>query len=178
MTTQADFATTYQHMSDEQLLQIGGEGRLVEEATLALQTEMRRRKLTPEMVKSFRSETLRYELAQKAEDPNVRRGLFGLGFRLYGRAYLSDEDKHHGIQVRTKWFTLRGLPIIPTASYRYSCHDVTTGLIEWKEERVIDQVPLNWKQAIRTWAKSTGLFLLAVALTFAFLVWHDRVHNP
>jgi hypothetical protein len=177
MTEKTDFATEYRRMTDEQLLGIAGEGELVDEAKFALQVEMQNRKLTPEMVQSYRSETLRYQLAQKAEDPNVRRSLFGLGFNLCGRAYLSEEDGKRGIQVRTKWFTLRGLPIVPIASYRYSCQDVTTGLVQWKEEKLIDQVPLNWNQAMRTWVKSTGLLVLAIALTFLFLAWQDRAHR-
>jgi hypothetical protein len=158
-------------------LQIAGEGGLVDEAKLALEVEMQNRKLTPEMIQNYCAETLRYELAQKAADPNVSRSLFGLGFCLYGRAYLSEDDRTQGIQVRTKWFTLRGLPIIPIASYRYSCQDVTTGLIQWKEEKVIEQVPLNWKQALQTWVKSTGLFVLAIAITILYVAWQDRSHR-
>jgi hypothetical protein len=167
MTEHTDFATEYRGMTDEQLLGIAGEGELVDEAQQALQIEMKNRKLTPEMVQSYHAETQRYLLAQKAE---IKSELFSFSlFRLYGRAYLSEEDKAQGIQVRTKWLTLRGLPIIPVASYRYSCKDLTTGQIQWREEKVIDQIPLNWNQAIRTWVKSTGLFVLVIALTIIYL---------
>lgn len=175
MTEHTDFAIEYHGMTDEQLLEIAGEGGLVDEAQQALQVEMKNRKLTPEMVQNYRAETQRYNLAQKAE---IKHELFSFSlFRLYGRAFLSEEDKAQGIQVRTKWLTLRGLPIVPVASYRYRCEDVTTGLIRWKEEKVIDQVALNWRQAGRTWLKTTGLVILAFALFFAFLVWQDQSHR-
>jgi hypothetical protein len=170
-----DFAAQYRDMTDEQLLEIAGEGELVEEAQQALRVEMQNRKLTPEMVQSYHAEMQRYLLAQKAE---IKHGLFSFSWiRLYGRMYLSDEDKAQGIQVRTKWFTMRGLPIFPIASYRYSCHEVTTGQIRWKEEKVIDQVPLNWNQAIGTWVKSTGLLVLMIALTVIYLSVQDRAHR-
>jgi hypothetical protein len=178
LTEHTDFAAEYRAKTDEQLLQIAGEGDLLDEARLALHSEMQTRKLTPEMVKDYRAETQRYELAQRAEDPNVSRSLLGMGFSLFGRAYLSEEDRAHGIQVRTKWFTLRGLPVIPIASYRYSCHDVTTGLIHWKEEKVIDRVGLNWRQVGLTWLKTTGLFVFAALLFIAFLAWRDRTQVP
>jgi murein L,D-transpeptidase YcbB/YkuD len=175
LTEHTDFASEYRGMTDEQLLEIAGEGELVDEAQQALQIEMKNRKLTPEMVQSYHAETQRYLLAQKAE---VKSELFNFSlFRLYGRTYISEEDKAQGIQVRTKWLTLRGLPIVPVASYRYSCQNVTTGQIKWNEEKVIDQVPLNWNQAIRTWLKSTGLFVLLISLTIICLVWQDRSHR-
>jgi hypothetical protein len=177
MDEHTDFAAEYRGMSDEQLLEIAGEGELVDEAQQALQVEMQNRKLTPAMVQAYHSETQRYLLAQKAEDPNVRPSLFGMGFSLYGRAYLSEEDKSQGIQVRTKWFTLRGVPVIPIASYRYSCQHVTTGLIDWKEEKVIDQVPLNWRQAGITWLKTIGPLILIIAITIAAVAWQDRTHK-
>jgi hypothetical protein len=176
MDEHTNFAVEYKGLTDEQLLQIAGEGGLVEEAAQAIQIEMRSRKLTPAMVENYRAETQRYELARKAEDPNRSQSMFGTGFTILGRAYLSDQDKAQGIQVRTKWFALRGLPLFPVASYRYSCQDVTTGLIQWKEEKVIDQVPLNWKQAGRTWLKTTGLIILSLALLIAFLEWRNSLH--
>jgi len=142
-------------MSDEQLLQIAGEGGLVGEAKLALQAEMENRKLTTEMVQSYRSEMLRYGNAAKTRDEDLKpiigtRLLVG-SFALLGRSYLSEDDKVRGIVVRTKWFEIRGFPIFPVASYRFSRKEVTTGLIKWNEEKLIDQIPLNWNQAIRTW---------------------------
>jgi hypothetical protein len=175
MNEHTDFATQYRGMTDEQLLEIAGEGSLVEEAHEALRVEMQNRKLTPEMVHNYHAETQRYQLAQKAE---VNRVLLGNSFfRLYGRAYLSEEDRAQGIQVRTKWFTMRGLPIIPIASYRYSCHNVTTGLVEWKEEKVIDKVPLNWRQAGLTWIKTTGLLVLTFVLVAIYAAWQDKAHT-
>jgi hypothetical protein len=174
MTEKTDFPAEYRGMTDEQLLEIAGEGGLVDEAKSALQVEMQNRKLTPEMVENYHSEMERYRLGQKER---TRQALTTGFFRLFGRSYLSEEDKAQGIQLRTKWLALRGLPIIPIASYRYSCHRVTTGFIEWKEEKVIDRVPLNWNQAIRTWVQSTGLVVLTIALSLIYLAWQYRAHH-
>jgi hypothetical protein len=171
-----DFALEYRDMSDEQLLQIAGEGGFVDDAKLALQAEMAHRKLTTEMVKSYRSEQQKYEDAQKVGDPNVH-ATMGTGFVVYGRDYLSEDDRTHGIQVRTKWLAIRGFPIFPVASYRYSCHQVATGLIKWKDEKLIGQVPLYWKQVIRTWLKTIGVFILGGIVVFLFLAWQDKSHK-
>ena len=168
-------------MTDDQLLQIAGEGDLVDEANLALRTEMTHRKLTSEMIQSYRSEMLRYENAAKARDEDLKlitgTTLIIGRFALLGRSYLSEEDRARGIEVRTKWFEIRGFPIFPIASYRFSREEVTTGLIKWNEEKLIDQIPLNWNQAIRTWFKTIGLAILFMALVFLFLAWQERSHR-
>jgi hypothetical protein len=45
MSTHIDFATQYRNMTDDQLLQIASDGGLVDEATVALNSEMASRKL-------------------------------------------------------------------------------------------------------------------------------------
>jgi hypothetical protein len=174
MNEHTDFAAEYRGMTDEQLLEIAGEGELVDEALQALRIEMQNRKLTPEMVQSYHSEMQRYQAAQKARTQEALTTGF---FRKFGRAYLSEEDKQRSIQVRTEWFALRGLPIIPIASYRCSSQKVTTGFIQWKEDKVIDRVPLNWNQVIGTWVKSTGLFVLVISLAIIYLAWNVRSHR-
>jgi hypothetical protein len=172
MNSPTDFALQYRTLADEQLLQIAGEGGLVDEAKLALHTEMGKRKLTTEMVEKYRAEQQRYEDQRKKSNPI--RPTMDIGTRLYGRDFLTDEDRSRGIQVRTKWFCLRGLPIVPLASYRYSCQNVTTGLIDWKEEKLIGQVPLYWKQVIRTWIKFLLFFVAGITLVILFLAWQER----
>jgi hypothetical protein len=176
-----DFAAEYREMTDEQLMEVAGEGGLVDEAQLALRAEMANRKLTTEMVRSYRSEMLRYWSADNARAESLKPitgNRLPLGkFMLFGRSYLSEDDKAHGIEVRTKWFTFRGFPIFPVASYRFSREQLTTGLIEWNEEKPINQIPLNWNQAIRTWFKTAGLFILGAGLVVIYLAWQEKSHK-
>jgi hypothetical protein len=174
----SDVALEYSKMRDEQLLQIAGEGGLVDEAKLALQVEMERRNLTAKMVDDYRSEQLRYESGRKWKDPNVRSFyIFRTGFRVFGRAYLSDEDNANGIAVRTKWFVAMGIPIFPVASYRYCQKEVTTGMIDWTEMKLIGRVSLNWRQASRTWLVGMGSIVLISGMFVALLWWADRSHR-
>jgi hypothetical protein len=176
MTEHTDFATEYRGMTDEQLLEVAGEGELVDEAQQALQVEMQNRKLTRQMADTYHAGQMRFKNAGKIKDPN-NSTFAGIGFRTFGRACLSEGDRANGIEVRTKWFVLRDLPIFPVASYRYSRKEMTTGQISWTEEKLIDRVPLDWKQAIRTWSVGIGFIVLTITLVALFVAWQDRAHR-
>jgi hypothetical protein len=163
-----DFTATYQHMSDGQLLQTANEGGLIPEAHQALTEELHRRNLKsgdlPKYKESPRTR-LKRESAQR-ELPLSRYG--GTGYFFFGRHYLTQADKEANIQLRTKWFSVSYLPIVPLASFRFKCKHRGWRFFGWTDQVVVSNVPLNWNQVFLTWLKASPVYLAIFAL---FFVW-------
>jgi len=166
-----DFATQYRNMTDDQLLQIASEGGLIDEATVALQSEIASRKLTPKEISSYKADQLQYKREQ------VERANESFVFRLFGRKVISQDDTTHRVVIRTKWFAPRGIPVFPVASYRYSWEQKTIGKATSTHERLIDRVPLNWGQVIRTGAITYGLIILILTLIVVVAEWQNKMHG-
>jgi hypothetical protein len=164
LSTYAEFLTTYQHMTDGQLLQIASEGGLTDQAQLPLRAEMAARKLTTNALDAYRKDQQQIRTEQEQER---NRSTF---FDLFGRSFLSEEDRAQGIEVRTKWFASRGVPIFPVASYRYRCKRRTIGKATViLHEELIDRIPLYWPQVLLTWAKT----IAGVAVMLAAFIFYD-----
>lgn len=148
----------YQSLTDDELLKLKSEGGFTEEAKEVLSNELALRKLAPCDVKRYVDETGRNKLH---EDVRERGGGYRMpGLQFFGRRYLNDADKEANIQIRTKWFTMSGIPLIPLASYRFKC---TSNPGKWfrakSQQEVIDRVPLDWVQVFMTWGKTAVLFI-------------------
>jgi hypothetical protein len=173
----ANFATEYQDLPDDDLLRIAAEGDLVEEAKIALQAEMSRRKLTKDAVTKYQVDEQRQAEQNRKETGAKTANFFGYGFEFFGRAYLSEEDRSHGIQVRTKWFSIRHTPIFPIASYRCQCKERNLGKAHVEQEKLLNQVPLNWKQVIATYAKTIGIVILTIVAIVAWNAFRKWLHR-
>jgi hypothetical protein len=158
-------------MTDDQLLQIASEGGLTDEAAVALHGEMASRKLSSQAVSS-------YEADQRAnERKQVEKSNQSGVFRLFGRRLISQHNTTHRVEIRTKWFALRGIPVFPVASYRYSCQQKTIGKATARHERLIDRVPLDWGQVLRTAAITYGLMILTLTLLGFIAEWQAKMHG-
>ena len=160
----------YETLTDAQLLNLRSEGGFTEQAEQVLADELKRRNLRASDVKRY-AVSERIRLREEAQE----KGFAGRGpaLRFFGRRYLNEADKTANIQLRTKWFALGGIPIVPLASYRLK----STGTpIKWfgddTEQRVINRVPLNWPQVFLTWAK-TAIFILLFFLLAAGFFWYQ-----
>jgi hypothetical protein len=157
----------YQTLTDHELLNLKSEGGFTEEAEQVLGNELARRKLASADLKRYVAETKRNNLREEVEERGG--GYRELGLQFFGRRYLNEADKEANIQIRTKWFTISGIPLIPIASYRFKC---TSNPGKWFEkntqQNVIERVPLNWIQVFITWGKTATLviggFLLVVGI--------------
>ena len=158
-------------MTDDQLLQIASEGGLADEAAVALHSEMASRRLTPQAMSSYKADQVEYEREQ------VERSNSSGLFRLFGRKVVSSEDTDHRVEVRTKWFAPRGVPIFPVASYRYSCRQKTIGKATSSHQGLIDRVPLDWGQVLRTGAITYGLIILSLTLLVVAAEWQNKTHG-
>jgi hypothetical protein len=174
MPTQADFAATYQNMSDGQLLETANQGGLIPEAHQALTQELHRRNLKPSDLprhKESPRERLQGETREKWYAS--RTGPTGLVF--FGRRYLAPADREANIQLRTKWISLGGLPIFPLASYRFKCKQQGWRFLRWTDQTVLNRVPLNWDQAFSTWLKASPFYVAIFVLLYAWLM-HRPTH--
>jgi len=162
-------AKYYETLTDAALLNLANEGGFTEEAQQVLAKELGRRNLGDGDLKRYVAQGERTKLREEAKEKGFRSR--GPGLLFFGRRYLNDADRRANIQLRTKWFALGGIPLVPIASYRFKCTG-STG--RWHlvdpDQRVIDRVPLNWTQVFLTWMK-TAIFILIVCLLVVAFAW-------
>jgi hypothetical protein len=165
-------AKYYETLTDVQLLNLRAEDGFTEQAEQVLAEELKRRNLKASDVKRNMAHKNRINLRDEAKE----KGVAGRGPALlfFGNRYLNEADKTANIRLRTKWFALGGMPIVPLASYRFKCKG-TPGKWLWgdAEQRVIERVPLNWPQVFLTWAK-TALCILLVFLLAVGFAWYQE----
>ena len=157
----------YKTLTDQELLNFGREGGFTDEAERVFRDELARRNLTHGDVKRYRAESEHLKLCEEVIEKGGHS--WGPGLLFFGRRYLNEADKEARIEVRTKWFSAGGIPLIPIASYRFQCkHNLGNWNLSNPERSVLDRVPLNWPQVfitwIKTWSLIIGLGLLIVGL--------------
>lgn len=148
----------YKTLTDRQLLNLRAEGGFTPEAEQALSTELARRHLRSSDVKKIVAAAER----SKLRDQVVERGggYRSLGLQFFGKNFLNEADRVVNIQVRTKWFTISGIPLIPIASYRFKTVKNSGDSFATSTQRsVIDRVPIYWPQVIMTFVKTASLII-------------------
>jgi len=172
MPTASELARRYETLTDAELLNLKSEGGFTDEAEQMLAEELKRRNLKAGDFKQYIVPE-RIRLREEAKE----KGFVGKGpaLQFFGRRYLNEADKRANIQLRTKWFALGGIPLVPIASYRFKCAgDLGGWHLSDSEQRVIDRVPLNWAQVFLTWMKTAIFMLIAFLLAIAFSWYHHR----
>ena len=165
MRTPAEFAETYQHMSDGQVLQTARENGLLPEAKQYLQEEIRRRNLkSSDLTREVEPHKTRLEKETKERWLPLSRWRWGYG--LYGHSYLNEADKEASIQFRTKFFVAAGIPLVPIASYRFKQTE--------EDDKVLDRIPIVWPQVFRVWM--TTFLWIAGTIAAVLLYEHFRGH--
>lgn len=154
-------AKHYETLTDAKLLSLKSEGGLSDEALPVLADELKRRNLKDGDLRRY-AVPERIKLREDTTEKGFR--FRGPGLLFFGRSYLNEADKEANIQVRTKWFAIAGIPLVPIASYRFKCTGDTG-------QRVVDRVPLNWAQVRLTWMK-TAIVVIGLGL---LLVWYRRL---
>jgi hypothetical protein len=172
MPDASTLAKYYESLSDAELLNLRGQSGFTEQAEQALAEELKRRNLKAGDVKRHAIPE-RVKLREEAQE----KGMYGKGPALlfFGRHYLDEADKRANIQLRTKWFVLGGIPLIPLASYRFKCTRSPGKWFGWDTgQRVINRVPLNWPQIFLTWLKTAIFFFLVFLLAFGYFWYQGR----
>jgi hypothetical protein len=156
-------ASYYQSLTDSELLNQVSEGGFTDEAERVLKKELTRRHLNQSDVKRYVAATQRSSLHDEVAERGE--GYRSLGVQFFGRSYLSEADKTAEIQVRTKWLTVSGIPLIPIASYRFRCTSGNSKRRPMDASRsVVDRMPLQWGQVFLTGMKTTALLIGGVVL--------------
>jgi len=157
-------------MSDGQLLQTAHEDGLLPEAKQALHEEIRRRNLKPRDI-PHSTEPHKTHLEKQSEEKWLPAlGWHRTGFGLCGHAYLNQSDRESNIQVRTKFFVLSGLPLVPVASFRFKYPTEAKKWYGWDDDhaRVVNRIPIVWPQVFRIWL---AWFLWISGAIAAFVVY-------
>jgi hypothetical protein len=156
----------YRSLTDQELLNRGSQDGFTDEAEQVLRKELARRNLGAADIKRF----IAASEHGKLRDEVIERGggYRGLGLQFFGKSYLNDTDKKANIQVRTKWFTMSGIPLFPIASYRIKC----TG--SPGRQKVLDRAPLNWAQIFQTWIKTLTLLVGTTLLLIGLHLYLQR----
>jgi hypothetical protein len=163
----------YQHLAEDELLNIAEDRQhLTDEARLALDAELNRRKLSSSDVDSYR---LQQETANKVDELKraAPRFIFRYGF---GQKFLGKSDRQRdpsGLFEKydsTLWFVVLWFPIFPMGTYT-----VRRSLTKWlgivfaSDEVALERLPRNWEQILLTWIKAVAL-LFALRLSFLMLL--------
>ena len=162
--------TYYKTLTDDQLLQLRSEGGFTTDAESALSIELARRNLGSRDVTRFAAASER----SKLRDEVAKRGggYRRLGFDFFGKGFLNEADRSANIEVRTKWLTMSGIPIIPSASYRFKRAKESGSAFSTNTQRnVVSRVPLYWPQVFLTFAKTVAAVLGAALLTVVLAEW-------
>ena len=163
LSAQAEkFAIQYAAYTDEELIRLASEGGLVQEAELALEIEIKRRKISSNVVRKEKLERKRAELQRNVgSNPySVSRGT-GLIFR--GNKYLTNKEQQR-VMVKTRWLVIFWMSILPLGSYRIMEDDTDRGFTVLKKER------LQWDQVFTGWMQ-TGSVVTLLACIWLWLRW-------
>jgi hypothetical protein len=173
----------YQHLTADELLHLAEDReQLTDEARLALDSELSRRKFSPTDIDSYR---LRREAGDESDKlkratPSYIHNV-GLGKRFFGKTKRHrDTEKLVEQYDTTLWFVVLWFPVFPIATFT-----VRRDLERWlgvtvaSDAVAIARHPRNWEQILLTWVKASA-FLLALRLTFLMLLRHPEWlrHHP
>lgn len=172
--TVGDLKSTYEQFADDELLKLAGEReQLMEDARLALESEMRRRGLVQADILTFNSEIEQAEAERNTADIGVFHP-YGIGKRFYGRqnrfadAMSGTEEYDTTLWVVALWF-----PLVPLCSVRIRRKTGTVGsFLQHGAFEVVQPKPRDWGQIFKTWtlaviAGTAVLFGLKVLLESA-----------
>jgi hypothetical protein len=151
----------YQHLTADELLHLAeGREQFTDEARLALEAELSRRKLSPPDIESYR---LQRESAEKAD--KLKRGARGyipdVGL---GKKFLGKTNRHRdpsGLFEQydtTLWFVVLWFPVFPSPLITVQKRPRTMVRHDRcrSGEIPIDRHPRNWEQILLTWVKAAA----------------------
>ncbi|HWO38410.1 MAG TPA: hypothetical protein VNO32_57290 [Candidatus Acidoferrum sp.] len=167
----------YQRLSQDELLRLAEEkDQLTDEARLALDAELHRRKVTSSDVDFYRIE---FDAADKAD--KLKRATpdlilsGGLGKKFLGKANRHRDPTGLFEQYDTTlWFVVLWFPVFPIATFTVRRElERWLGMLFASDAVTLDRHPRNWEQILLTWAKY-ALVVLLLRFTFLLLLRHPE----
>lgn len=168
----------YQHLTQDELLRLAEDrAQLTDDARLALDAELSRRRISSSDVDSYRIE---YTAADRAEKLRVANRLTYIAHAGFGKKFLGKTNRNRDPEElfeqydTTLWFVVLWFPVFPIATYT-----VRTDLERWlgmlvaSDPIAIERHPRNWEQILLTWVKAASV-LLVLRLSFLLLLRHPE----
>lgn len=171
----------YQNLTDDEVLQLAVErDQLTDDARLVLDSELTRRRLSEE---DIRSHEISYQRARKRDRARTRHKLFNqdtflrprFGLSFFGKRNLR-RDLSGGFEdyETTRWFVLFWIPIFPVASFCVRrIRSRGLGMTCKGDPQVIDHRPKDWEQILLTWVKVASV-LLGLRLLYLIAKYHPE----
>ena len=156
----------YKTLADRELLKLRAEGGFTEDAEQALGNELARRHLGPANVKQYVAASARNQLRDEVAERGG--GYRSLGLQFFGKSFIDESDRVANIQVRTKWFTISGIPLIPIASYRFKAGSSFSANTQ---RNVVNRIPIYWPQVFMTFIKTACVIFGAGLLIVGVSEW-------
>lgn len=166
----------HQLMADELLHLAEEREQLTQEARLALDGKLNRRKLSPSDLDSYRVQreaANKADLLKRAVPKYIPHG--GLGKKFLGKTNRRREASGLSEEYETTlWLVVLWFPIFPIATFTVKRElERWLGLTVASSEVAIERHPRNWEQILLTWVKA-ALVVLALRFTFQLLLRHPE----
>jgi hypothetical protein len=179
----------YQYLTTDEILRIASQKeQLTDEARMALETELTRRKLSDGEVQSYKEEYLAAERVEKVRAANRITGSSwfsqrGVGFKFLGKSNgRRDPSGRVEEYESTQWFIIFWFPVYPVATFTVRrTLSRWLGIVPKSQPHTIQRHPRNWEQILTTWIKA-ALILWAILLLLRHPEWlvhlFKRVKEP
>lgn len=167
----------YQHLTHDELLQLAEDrAQLTDDARLALDGELHRRRLSSSDIDSHRLECKAANEADKlkrAAPDLIVSG--GFGKKFFGKVNRHrDSEKLFEQCDTTLWFVVLWFPVFPIATYTVR-RDLERwlGMLVASDPIALERHPRDWKQILLTWVKAASV-LLVLRLAYLLLIHHPE----
>ena len=168
----------YQHLTNDELLHLADEReQLTDEARLALDAELSRRRLSTSDLDSFKQQCAAEEEADKlrrAAPQLMAHGSFGK--KLFGKAQRRrDPSGLFELYESTLWFVVLWFPVFPIATFTVR-RDLERwlGMVVASEPIALERHRRNWEQILLTWVKASAV-LLGLRFAYLFVISHPEL---
>jgi hypothetical protein len=164
----------YQDLTEDELLNLASEReQLTDEARLALESELGRRKLSEPEVNAYKRQRADDDEAEKLRRAK-RQTVRDIGRKFLGKSNRRrDPSGVFELYESTLWFVVLWFPVYPIATYT-----VRRDLERWlgmtfaSDEIALERHPRDWEMILLTWVKASALVL---GLRLLYLV---MLHHP
>jgi hypothetical protein len=164
----------YAALTLDELLRLAYQkNELTVEARRALDLELNRRQVTPEVLAVGQTEIAKFERDEERDVREFSLMTGGIARKLFGKSKYACDERHRIEEFSaTLWFVLLWIPVFPIATYRVR-RRFRRWWQFWVSDRyhVFDKLPRDWEQILLTWVKAAAVLL---GLRLAWL-WLSRV---
>jgi hypothetical protein len=170
----------YETLTEDELLHLAGERiQLTDEARMALDAELSRRKLSAGDLVLYERQcaaAVKEERLRRAAPKTVSSGSFGK--RFLGKSNRR-RDPSGGFELyeSTLWFVVFWFPVYPIATFTVRRNlEPWLGMVFASSPIALERHARNWEQILLTWVKAT-LVLWAILFLFTHPEWLKHLPN-